>query len=111
MADKDKNRDGPRDEDAIPLRGASIDEEEGDSLVGRPQAAHAPQAIVSSITNSAPVSILAYCLSSISMTVVNKFVVSGSSWNLTFLYLAAQVSRQTNVPASLDRDAVRAAPP
>lgn len=36
-------------------------------------------------------SILAYCFSSISMTVVNKYVVSGSSWNLNFLYLAIQV--------------------
>ena len=36
-------------------------------------------------------SILAYCLSSISMTVVNKYVVSGSSWNLNFFYLAVQV--------------------
>ncbi|KAK3906342.1 GDP-mannose transporter [Staphylotrichum tortipilum] len=35
-------------------------------------------------------SILAYCLSSISMTVVNKYVVSGSSWNLNFFYLAVQ---------------------
>lgn len=36
-------------------------------------------------------SILAYCLASISMTVVNKYVVSGSSWNLNFFYLAIQV--------------------
>ncbi|KAK5026493.1 GDP-mannose transporter into the lumen of the Golgi [Exophiala sideris] len=34
--------------------------------------------------------VLAYCFSSISMTVVNKYVVSGSSWNLNFLYLAIQ---------------------
>jgi GDP-mannose transporter len=45
----------------------------------------------SKIENSPPISILAYCLASISMTVVNKFVVSGSSWNLNFFYLAVQV--------------------
>jgi len=44
----------------------------------------------SKIDNSPGVSILAYCLSSISMTVVNKYVVSGSSWNLTLFYLAVQ---------------------
>ncbi|KAI1334194.1 UDP-galactose transporter [Xylariaceae sp. FL0016] len=40
--------------------------------------------------NNPGVSILAYCLSSISMTVVNKYVVSGSEWNLNFFYLAVQ---------------------
>ncbi|KAL0939193.1 GDP-mannose transporter 1 [Colletotrichum truncatum] len=42
------------------------------------------------IENSPVLSIIAYCLSSISMTVVNKYVVSGRAWNLTFLYLAIQ---------------------
>jgi GDP-mannose transporter len=46
---------------------------------------------VSKIDNSPGLSILAYCLSSISMTVVNKYVVSGSSWNLNLFYLAVQV--------------------
>ncbi|KAL5341326.1 GDP-mannose transporter [Aspergillus crustosus] len=36
--------------------------------------------------------VLAYCFSSISMTVVNKYVVSGLSWNLNFLYLAIQAA-------------------
>ncbi|KAK5992413.1 GDP-mannose transporter [Cladobotryum mycophilum] len=45
---------------------------------------------LSTIDNSPGASILGYCLSSISMTVVNKYVVSGSSWNLNFLYLAIQ---------------------
>lgn len=48
---------------------------------------------LSKIDNSPGASILAYCLSSISMTVVNKYVVSGSSWNLNFFYLAVQVRR------------------
>lgn len=47
------------------------------------------------IDNSPPASILCYCLSSISMTVVNKYVVSGSSWNLNFFYLAVQVRLTT----------------
>lgn len=46
---------------------------------------------LAAVADSKPLSILAYCLSSISMTVVNKYVVSGDEWNLTSLYLAAQV--------------------
>ena len=46
---------------------------------------------MASLDNSASLSILAYCFSSISMTVVNKYVVSGSGWNLFFFYLAIQV--------------------
>ncbi|EHA54074.1 GDP-mannose transporter into the lumen of the Golgi [Pyricularia oryzae] len=42
------------------------------------------------VANNPPAAILAYCLSSISMTVVNKYVVSGSEWNLNFFYLAVQ---------------------
>lgn len=48
-------------------------------------------ASIQKVENSPPLSILAYCLSSISMTVVNKYVVSGSSWNLNLFYLAVQV--------------------
>ncbi|KAI4601276.1 GDP-mannose transporter into the lumen of the Golgi [Pestalotiopsis sp. 9143b] len=47
-------------------------------------------ASIQKVENSPPLSILAYCLSSISMTVVNKYVVSGSSWNLNLFYLAVQ---------------------
>jgi len=43
------------------------------------------------IDHSPGASIMAYCLSSISMTVVNKYVVSGTYWNLNFFYLAVQV--------------------
>lgn len=45
-----------------------------------------------SVESSGGVSVIAYCLSSISMTLVNKYVVSGNSWNLHLLYLAIQVS-------------------
>lgn len=47
--------------------------------------------ILSQVENNPSAAVLAYCFSSISMTVVNKYVVSGSSWNLNFLYLAIQV--------------------
>lgn len=46
---------------------------------------------LANITNSPPISILAYCLASISMTVTNKYCVSGKYWNLNFFYLAIQV--------------------
>jgi GDP-mannose transporter len=46
---------------------------------------------IEQLEKSPPLSIAAYCLSSISMTVVNKYVVSGSFWNLNFFYLTVQV--------------------
>lgn len=45
------------------------------------------------LQNSPGLSIMAYCLSSISMTVVNKYCVSGKDWNLNLFYLAIQVWR------------------
>ncbi|KAJ9150654.1 GDP-mannose transporter [Pleurostoma richardsiae] len=53
---------------------------------------HAPnlKESISKIDNSPGISILAYCLSSISMTVVNKYCVSGKDWNLNLFYLAVQ---------------------
>ncbi len=51
---------------------------------------HVP-ASISRLDNSPGLSIVAYCLASISMTVVNKYVVSGNYWNMNFLYLAIQV--------------------
>jgi len=55
------------------------------------------QQFYAKIDNSPPASIIAYCLSSISMTVVNKYVVSGTFWNLNFLYLAIQVCVTLNL--------------
>lgn len=46
---------------------------------------------LSRLDNSPIISVLAYCLSSISMTIVNKYVVSGQGWNLSFFYLFIQV--------------------
>ncbi|KAM4067264.1 UAA transporter family protein [Hirsutella rhossiliensis] len=61
----------------------------GSPRAGRPVAAPASQ-FFSSIEGSGGASVLAYCLSSISMTLVNKYVVSGRQWNLHLLYLAIQ---------------------
>lgn len=53
---------------------------------------------LANITNNPPISILAYCLASISMTVTNKYCVSGANWNLNFFYLAIQVSPPQSLP-------------
>ncbi len=47
--------------------------------------------VLSRLENTPGAALLTHCFSSISMTVVNKYVVSGSSWNLNFLYLAVQL--------------------
>lgn len=46
---------------------------------------------MASLESSRGASVFAYCLSSMSMTIVNKYVVSGSNWNMNLLYLAVQV--------------------
>lgn len=46
---------------------------------------------IASLENSGTAAVLAYSFASISMTLVNKFIVSGHSWNLHLLYLAIQV--------------------
>ncbi|EPE34079.1 Multidrug resistance efflux transporter EmrE [Glarea lozoyensis ATCC 20868] len=53
---------------------------------------------MSNIANSPPLSILAYCLASISMTVTNKYCVSGANWNLNFFYLGIQVGPPLQAP-------------
>jgi GDP-mannose transporter len=70
---------------------------EKDPFLGRTNSQRARQnaeppvaALLDKVDHSPGISILAYCLSSISMTVVNKYVVSGSDWNLMFFYLAVQ---------------------
>lgn len=57
--------------------------------------------------NSPGLAILAYCLASISMTIVNKYVVSGTEWNLYFFYLAVQVSKASAQPDGLGRPQTR----
>ncbi|KAK7994515.1 UDP-galactose transporter [Apiospora marii] len=50
--------------------------------------------LLSQIEGSPAAAILAYCFSSMSMTLVNKYVVSGNEWNLNFFYLLVQVCNQ-----------------
>jgi GDP-mannose transporter len=70
-------------------------------------AAPVPQAMASptgpSITNSPPISILAYCGSSILMTVTNKYVLS-SNFNLNFFLLAVQVCNMKEKRQAQDED-------
>ncbi|POS73309.1 GDP-mannose transporter [Diaporthe helianthi] len=77
----------------MPERGDSFREEK-DSFLERRQShrASAPvlQDKLAKVQNNPGISILAYCLSSISMTVVNKYCVSGKNWNLNLFYLAIQ---------------------
>lgn len=85
------------DQKGAPSRTGSPDQKGAPSRPGSPPASdhvHQPVAPLSHIANNPAASILGYCLSSISMTVVNKYVVSGSDWNLMFLYLAIQVSSE-----------------
>lgn len=89
----------------MPERGDSFREEKDPFLERR--ASHKIGAVgvpdsVAKIQNNPPVSILAYCLSSISMTVVNKYCVSGKNWNLNLFYLAVQVG--TRCPRDLPRE-------
>ncbi|VEU19372.1 DEKNAAC100891 [Brettanomyces naardenensis] len=46
--------------------------------------------IVQKLANSGPISIMCYCVSSILMTMTNKYVVSGYNFNMNFLLLAVQ---------------------
>jgi GDP-mannose transporter len=86
------------------LEMSGMDEKEFDereSFLLKPAPHHRARAnsgmgsILSQLENNPGAAVLAYCFSSISMTVVNKYVVSGSSWNLNFLYLAIQVCAAT----------------
>lgn len=67
---------------------------ERDRFLSKP-ARRGEGSILSQLENNPGAAVLAYCFSSISMTVVNKYVVSGLSWNLNFLYLAVQVCDAT----------------
>ena len=63
----------------------------------------APKPVASSsVAPAAPstpvVSILCYCSSSILMTVTNKYVLSGTGFNLNFFLLAVQVSEYNHTP-------------
>ncbi|EMR68084.1 GDP-mannose transporter into the lumen of the Golgi [Eutypa lata] len=81
------------DDYAIRMPDSGYREEKEPFIPVRPSRHQSQQPLAASFTqieNSPPISILAYCLSSISMTVVNKYVVSGHEWNMNFFYLAVQ---------------------
>ena len=50
-----------------------------------------PKMSAPAVVNNPLFSILAYCGSSILMTVSNKYCVNGTGWNLSFFLLAVQV--------------------
>lgn len=85
------------DDYIVPMPGQSheLKQAASDTASQRPSSQHSDRAArpASGLSNSPSASILGYCLASISMTVVNKYIVSGSDWNLMFLYLAIQVCR------------------
>lgn len=70
--------------------GESVFRDEKEGFLSSRPIRSSPHVSISKIDNSPGLSILAYCLASISMTVVNKYVVSGDSWNLNLFYLAIQ---------------------
>ncbi|KAK4650102.1 GDP-mannose transporter into the lumen of the Golgi [Podospora pseudocomata] len=78
----------------IEMRGGDDFGGEKDPFLGRASPAtlrvRQEPGLLDKLDHSPGASILAYCLASISMTVVNKYVVSGSEWNLNFFYLAIQ---------------------
>ncbi|KAH8819070.1 GDP-mannose transporter [Xylogone sp. PMI_703] len=88
------------DVECVPETDTNLEYEEGAGVTSpSPGSLHKPRLwdrmarvinIVSKLDNNASVSALAYFMSSISLTVVNIYVVSSSSWNLNFLYLAIQ---------------------
>lgn len=53
---------------------------------------YSPLGSATSLANSGPLSILCYCMASILMTVTNKYVLSGYSFNLNFFLLAVQAT-------------------
>lgn len=50
-----------------------------------------PRSVPPSVSNNPILPVLAYCGSSILMTVMNKYVLSGTNFNLNFFLLCVQV--------------------
>ena len=70
------------------------DREPNGAFEARQTRSPAPPAVMApalSVANNPVFSILAYCGSSILMTVSNKYCVNGTGWNLSFFLLAVQV--------------------
>lgn len=58
-----------------------------------------PAPPIAAVANNPIFPVLSYCASSILMTVTNKFVLSGTGFNLNFFLLAVQVSRRSCLSA------------
>ena len=58
------------------------------------------------IASNPIIPVLSYCVSSIAMTVTNKFVLSGTGFNLNFFLLCVQVSRLHATQVELVADSV-----
>ena len=93
MADDKK-----RDDFAIEMGERSGDRFEPPKTTYRPN----PQLSVASVASNPILPILAYCASSILMTVLNKYVLSGGSdFNLNFFLLCVQVCGIPVAPEAL----------
>lgn len=100
------------DDFAIRMPERSDEDVEKDPFLARTpshRVAHTPGLVdkLAKAQNSPGISILAYCFSSISMTVVNKYCVSGKDWNLNLFYLAVQVWTKRPPPQSIPREGGR----
>lgn len=60
---------------------------------------------MAAVSNNPTISILAYCGSSILMMVANKYVVSGTHFNLNFFLLAVQVRQRDPAETRWERRA------
>ncbi|KAJ6094635.1 hypothetical protein N7467_002148 [Penicillium canescens] len=64
--------------------------DQGKQFEAAPPPTPSPRAVPSAMSNSPVLPVLAYCGSSIMMTVMNKYVLSGLDFNLNFLLLCVQ---------------------
>jgi GDP-mannose transporter len=65
--------------------------DQGKQFEAAPPPTPSPRAVPSAMSTSPVLPVLAYCGSSIMMTVMNKYVLSGLDFNLNFLLLCVQV--------------------
>ena len=69
-----------------------VDEKRGELDSQVPTTPKTPGSVpIASVSNNPILPVLSYCGSSILMTVTNKFVLSGTGYNLNFFLLAVQV--------------------
>ena len=68
-----------------------------------PQQAQTPIPNVANVANNPVFPVLSYCASSILMTVTNKFVLSGTGFNLNFFLLCVQVPHASFLESNISR--------